>query len=62
MDGYAICKDRRDNFEQITRHAETHAHLIRLLEECAPLGSMVVGIVLSYGSQIQPRAPLELIT
>lgn len=58
MDGYVIGMDPRRNFTQISQHASTHGHLVRLLEECVPAGSELLGIVLSSGSQIQSRKPL----
>ncbi|GAA4682495.1 hypothetical protein GCM10025780_30000 [Frondihabitans cladoniiphilus] len=61
MDGYAICMDRSNNYAKISQHSGTHAGLVRLLEECVPHGSILVGLVISYGSQIQPRRPLELV-
>jgi hypothetical protein len=62
MDGYTICRDHRGDYERIAQHAGTHDRLLRLLEECVPAGSTLVGIVLSSGSQIQPRRPLELVS
>jgi hypothetical protein len=62
MDGYAICMDRSKRYSKIGRHAGTHERLLDLLEKCVPDGSTLVGLVISFGSQIQPRAPLRLVT
>lgn len=62
MDGYAICQDPNQHIQRITCHASTQTRLIQLLEECVPKGSRISGIVLSYGSQIQARPVVALVS
>ena len=62
MDGYAICMDRSNRYSRIGQHAGMHAGLLDLLEDSVPDGSTLVGLVISFGSQIQPQMPLRLAT
>jgi hypothetical protein len=55
MDGYAICKDGRGEYTQVTRSAASLSMLIRTLEVCAPKGSALMGVVINSAE----RSPIQ---